>query len=66
MPGGEVFLRTDDSDYFDQMQAVFGRSPLFEAVDTPAALASVVTDFERDFLARGIATRRAAYRLRET
>src|SRR5438552_9847510 len=26
-PGGTVFLRTDDRDYFEQMAAVFGASP---------------------------------------
>ena len=63
-PGGCVFLRTDDADYFEQMQAVFAASPAFRAVDTPAELAAVLTDFERDFLAQGIPTRRAAYQLR--
>jgi tRNA (guanine-N7-)-methyltransferase len=60
-PGGAVFLRTDDADYFAQMVAVFGASPHFRAGETPAALAEIVTDFERDFTAQGIATRRAAY-----
>jgi tRNA (guanine-N7-)-methyltransferase len=60
---GTVYLRTDDLDYFEQIKAVFGASPLFVEVETPADLASVVTDFERDFLARGIQTLRAAYRV---
>jgi len=64
VPAGIVYLRTDDEDYFSQMQAVFAASPRFEAIETPASLAGVVTDFERGFLARGIATRRAAYQLR--
>jgi len=63
-PDGIVYLRTDDEDYFSQMLAVFAASPRFEAIETPAPLAGVVTDFERGFLARGISTRRAAYRLR--
>lgn len=62
VPGGAVFLRTDDRDYFQQMVQVFGASPLFLAEETPPALAEVTTDFERDFLARGIQTLRAAYR----
>jgi tRNA (guanine-N7-)-methyltransferase len=59
--GGVVYLRTDDEDYFGQMNTVFGDDSRFHAVTTPAELASVTTDFERDFNAQGIATRRAAY-----
>src|SRR6266581_4304516 len=62
-PGGTVFLRTDDRDYFEQMAAVFGTSPLFHPVATPDGLAQLRTDFERDFEARGIKTLRAAYEL---
>jgi tRNA (guanine-N7-)-methyltransferase len=62
-PGGTVYLRTDDPPYFDQMTAVFAASPAFRPVDTPAELAGLLTDFERDFAARGIPTRRAAYQL---
>ena len=58
---GTVYLRTDDADYFAQMTAVFGASPAFAAAPTPAELAAVVTDFERNFNARGIPTLRAAY-----
>jgi tRNA (guanine-N7-)-methyltransferase len=64
VPGGTVYLRTDDADYFAQMQAVFAAAPEFQPVDTPAELAAVVTDFERDFTAQGIGTRRAAYQAR--
>lgn len=60
-PGGRVFLRTDDADYFEQMQAVFAASPLFKPTETPVELAEVVTDFEADFNAQDIPTRRAAY-----
>jgi tRNA (guanine-N7-)-methyltransferase len=60
-PGGTVYLRTDDEDYFKQMQAVFGLSPLFRTVETPTDLAGLPTDFEREFRARGIETRQAAY-----
>ena len=62
MPRGVIYLRTDDEDYFEQMNEVFARDKRFEAVETPAELASVRTDFEQDFNAKGIATRRAAYR----
>jgi tRNA (guanine-N7-)-methyltransferase len=60
-PGGTVYLRTDDPDYFEQMNAAFGASPLFRAVGTPEALTALLTDFERDFRARGIQCRRSAY-----
>lgn len=61
-PEGAVFLRTDDPDYFAQMQEVFAASPAFAAAETPVELAEVLTDFELDFLARGTPTLRAAYR----
>ena len=63
-PRGIVYLRTDDADYFAQMQEVFGAADHFAPVETPLELAAVVTDFEREFNAQGIPTRRAAYRLK--
>jgi tRNA (guanine-N7-)-methyltransferase len=62
-PGGTVFLRTDDPDYFAQMQEVFAASTTFALGETPRELAEVLTDFELEFLSRGIPTLRAAYRL---
>ena len=56
-----VYLRTDDEDYFHQMTEVFAANQKFGPVETPPELAAVTTDFERDFNASGIATRRAAY-----
>jgi tRNA (guanine-N7-)-methyltransferase len=61
-PGGEVYLRTDDEDYFAQMTGVFGASKEFQRIETPLELAELLTDFEREFRARGISTLRAAYR----
>ncbi|HWD20311.1 MAG TPA: tRNA (guanosine(46)-N7)-methyltransferase TrmB [Verrucomicrobiae bacterium] len=63
-PEGMVYLRTDDADYFAQMQTVFAASPLFTCAETPDELAAVVTDFERNFHKQGVGTRRAAYRLK--
>jgi tRNA (guanine-N7-)-methyltransferase len=61
--GGSVYLRTDDRDYFEQMQSVFANVPkLFSLFETPAELQGVMTDFERQFNAQGIPTLRAAYR----
>jgi tRNA (guanine-N7-)-methyltransferase len=62
-PRGAVYLRTDDVNYFTQMQEVFAADQRFRPVETPDALASVITDFERGFQARGIGTLRSAYRL---
>ncbi len=63
MPGGVVYLRTDDADYFTQMTEVFAVAKEFQKVETPAALSEVLTDFERGFNAQGIPTLRAAYRV---
>jgi tRNA (guanine-N7-)-methyltransferase len=64
VPGGTVYLRTDDADYFAQMQAVFGASTAFSETETPEALRAILTDFERDFHAQGKVTRHAAYQCR--
>lgn len=64
-PGGTVFLRTDDTDYFQQMNEVFAAAKEFAKAETPPALAEITTDFERDFNAQGIPTLRAAYRSSE-
>ena len=63
--GGTVYLRTDDLDYFQQMNEVFAAAKEFVRVETPATLAEVVTDFEQFFNAQGIATQRAAFRRRD-
>ena len=60
-PGGRIYLRTDDADYFRQMTEVFAAAREFHRCDTPPELADLLTDFERDFLAQGKVTRRAAY-----
>ena len=63
-PGGTVFLRTDDADYFQQMTEVFAAAKEFFKTETPTSLAEITTDFERDFNAEGIPTQRAAYELK--
>jgi tRNA (guanine-N7-)-methyltransferase len=63
-PMGTVYLRTDDPDYFEQMIEVFGANPRFQRVATPASVATLLTDFERGFHARGITTLQAAYQTR--
>ncbi len=62
-PGGVVYLRTDDVDYFEQMQSVFKAAREFGEIGTPSELAAVRTDFEKGFNEQGIPTLRAAYRL---
>jgi tRNA (guanine-N7-)-methyltransferase len=61
-PAGAVCLRTDNADYFRQMQEVFSAHPGFELAETPPDLSAVLTDFERDFQAKGIQTLRLVYR----
>jgi tRNA (guanine-N7-)-methyltransferase len=63
VPGGKVFLRTDDASYFSQMTEVFSAAKGFEKIETAPELAELLTDFERDFHARGVKTLRAAYSL---
>ncbi len=64
-PGGEVFLRTDEPSYYAQMLEVFAAAEAsFEKIETPEELSAVITDFEREFHARGIPTLRTAYRKR--
>ena len=62
-PGGVVYLRTDHVDYFAQMQTVFNADKNFLEVETPADLAALTTDFEREFNAKGIPTNRSAWRM---
>ena len=59
-PGGTICLRTDDSDYFAQVQTVFKRFP---SASVPAALSATLTDFERGFHHQGVPTLSAGYRL---
>jgi tRNA (guanine-N7-)-methyltransferase len=64
VPGGLIYLRTDDADYHAQMLEVLSAHAGFRETTTPDELASLLTDFERDFLAQGKPTRRAAYQRR--
>jgi len=66
IPGGAVYLRTDDADYYAQMKAVFEASPAFELIPTPQSLGEVLTDFERGFLARGVQTRSLSLQLTDS
>ncbi len=61
-PGGLVYLRTDDQNYFEQIRRVFAADPGFRAVETSPELSELLTDFEDDFQKRGVQTLRTAYR----
>ena len=63
-PGGVVYMRTDDEDYFAQMTSVFAANTAFVPAETPSDLSGCLTDFEKDFLSKGVATLRAAYQCR--
>ena len=63
-PAGITHLRTDDADYFAQMQEVFAADGRFVPCVTAAHLLERVTDFEREFHARGIPTLHASYQRR--
>jgi tRNA (guanine-N7-)-methyltransferase len=60
-PGGKIYLRTDDADYFQQMTEVFSADKNFQKIETPIGLAELLTDFESDFNSKGIQTLRAAF-----
>jgi tRNA (guanine-N7-)-methyltransferase len=62
-PGGKIFLRTDNADYYAQMLKVFTSNPAYRPIEVPAELKSLLTDFERDFQAAGVPTLYAAYEL---
>jgi tRNA (guanine-N7-)-methyltransferase len=62
-PGGRIYLRTDDADYFSQMVEIFAADKNFQKIETPAELAELLTDFEQEFRAKGIQTLRAACQL---
>ena len=60
---GRVYLRTDDLDYFEQMEEVFTQSPLFERTETPDELKAITTDFERQWNEQGIPTNYSSWRV---
>jgi tRNA (guanine-N7-)-methyltransferase len=62
-PAGKIFLRTDDAPYFSEMTEIFDARNDFQKIETPVELAGLLTDFEKEFSAKGIKTLRAAYQL---
>jgi tRNA (guanine-N7-)-methyltransferase len=63
VPSGCVYLRTDADAYREQMQEAFKLAERFAFIPTPAELARVETDFEREFRASGKEVFRLAYRV---
>ena len=62
-PHGVLHLRTDDPSYFEQMQKSFAPAADFAPEESPAALAVLTTEFERQWNAEGKKTHRASFRL---
>lgn len=63
IPGGRVYLRTDDADYFRRMHDVFQNHPAFQPIPTPSELLEFKTDFEKEFSEQGKQTHHAAFQL---
>ena len=62
-PDGGVYLRTDNVEYYAQMREVFAAEKGLLEMETPEELKAFQTDFERQWLAQGLRTNYAAYRL---
>ena len=60
--GGVVYLRTDDTPYFEQMIRSFSGNPHYQKAESPPELLAFQTDFERGFQQRGIPTLHAAFK----
>jgi tRNA (guanine-N7-)-methyltransferase len=52
--GGEMRVKTDDKPYFQWMEKVFARCPQFERLEWTEPPDWPKTDFERDFVAKGM------------
>jgi len=61
-PGGEVLVKTDDKPYFQWMEKVFAGSAGFEQLDWQEPADWPHTDFEREFIAKGLPIYRARLR----
>jgi len=60
--GGEIYLRTDSTAYFEQMIDVFGQFKEFQKIETPDELKQIKTDFEQEFISKGLQTFYTAYK----
>ncbi len=64
LPEGILYLRTDHTEYFQQMEEVMAATTEFERIAEPAGLLDVKTDFEVGFNAEGKPTHHGAWRQR--
>ena len=61
VPGGRVYLRTDNRDYFQQIIEAFAMDHAFRPIATPQSLAAIETEFEQAFRDQGFPSLRIAY-----
>jgi tRNA (guanine-N7-)-methyltransferase len=61
-PRGEVYLKTDDKPYFQWMERVLAETPGFERIEWTEPEDWPRTDFEREFIAKGMPIYRARLR----
>lgn len=64
VPEGQLHLRTDHVNYFEQMMEVMGSQDAFVPMEAPDFIARHKTGFERRFTEEGIPSNYASYRLR--
>jgi tRNA (guanine-N7-)-methyltransferase len=62
VPGGELCVQTDDKPYFQWMEKVFAQCPQFERIEWKELPDWPQTDFEREFIAKGLPIYRARLR----
>lgn len=60
--GGELRIKTDDKPYFQWMEKIFAQSAGFERLEWEEPSDWPQTDFERDFVAKGLPIYRARLR----
>lgn len=61
-PGGELRVKTDDLPYFQWMERVWAEAPGIERIEWPEEPDWPVTDFESQFIAKGMPIHRARLR----
>jgi tRNA G46 methylase TrmB len=62
LPGGELRVKTDDKPYFLWMEKVFSGCPQFERLEWDEPEDWPKTDFENEFVAKGMPIYRARLR----
>lgn len=62
--GGTIYIRTDNKEYFEHIVECFKNHPGYEETYIPAELLSIPTDFELEFITKGIRIYKIAFRKR--